>query len=102
MYIYQILQDMKLTHTHSDALRPESSTYNKQLASTITECDADGVPVTHYHFTAWPDHGVPSPSDHPALIALIVEVGRRQVEEEKEVWVHWYVYVLITHCSTLG
>lgn len=70
-----------------------------KLGSTLTEMRADEVDVSHYHFKAWPDHGVPLPADRPALKALVLEVGRRQKEGQKEVWVHWYVDSTCQHCG---
>lgn len=66
-----------------------STTHDAELASTVVEGHLDQVPVTHYHFEAWPDHGVPAASDRGALRALVHRVAERQRDEGREVWVHW-------------
>lgn len=62
-----------------------------ELASGEASNEADGVSrIHHYHFTDWPDHGVPSENGVEALYGLILEVDRqRKALGNCEVWVHW-------------
>lgn len=52
----------------------------------------EAMTVWHYHFDAWPDHGVPEGEAVNALRRLILEIARRREElGDCEVWVHWCV-----------
>jgi protein-tyrosine phosphatase len=52
----------------------------------------EAMTVWHYHFDAWPDHGVPEGGAVDALRRLVLEIARRREElGDCEVWVHWYV-----------
>nr|XP_019050776.1 hypothetical protein I302_01218 [Kwoniella bestiolae CBS 10118]OCF29706.1 hypothetical protein I302_01218 [Kwoniella bestiolae CBS 10118] len=46
------------------------------------------VTVHHYHFDAWPDHGVPQGEGVEALSKLIDEIQQRKDSLGCEVWVH--------------
>ncbi|WWD20806.1 hypothetical protein CI109_105283 [Kwoniella shandongensis] len=62
------------------------------LSSTITSMQLKGdktVNVIHYHFDAWPDHGVPQGNGVDALRALVKQVEQRREQLDCEVWVHW-------------
>ncbi|RSH86968.1 hypothetical protein EHS25_003456 [Saitozyma podzolica] len=49
----------------------------------------EAMTVWHYHFDAWPDHGVPEGGAVDALRRLILEIARRREElGDCEVWVH--------------
>ncbi|OCF35866.1 hypothetical protein I317_07280 [Kwoniella heveanensis CBS 569] len=48
----------------------------------------EAVTIHHYHFDAWPDHGVPTGQDVAALRNLVLEVERKRKELSSEVWVH--------------
>ena len=65
-----------------------------QICSTVTTLrvqadDAqDQMQVLHYHFHAWPDHGVPDRVDE--LRQLVYAIGEKRRElDDCEVWVHW-------------
>jgi protein-tyrosine phosphatase len=46
--------------------------------------------VFHYHYDAWPDHGVPEGQAVVALRRLIMEIARRREDLGGcELWVHW-------------
>ena len=72
---------------------------------TLDELDDEAMTVWHYHFDAWPDHGVPLGTGQESLRALVMKVGRHREElggvDECEVWVHWSVIKSSTEsCST--
>lgn len=60
----------------------------EELLSEVRKVKLGDMEVTHYHFEAWPDFGVPSGQGVEALRRLVLEVDRIR---EGEVWVHWYV-----------
>lgn len=59
----------------------------------------EAMTVWHYHFDAWPDHGVPAGKSVEALRALVMEIGRHRDElggvNTSEVWVHWYLIIFL-------
>ncbi len=61
------------------------------------EAEIEAMMLWHYHFDAWPDHGVPRGKGVNALVALVKEIGRRRNElggvDGCEVWVHWFVFI---------
>jgi protein-tyrosine phosphatase len=61
----------------------------------------EAMTVWHYHFDAWPDHGVPEGGAVDALRRLILEIARRREElGDCEVWVHWYVAPRFAICPS--
>ncbi|TYJ52041.1 hypothetical protein B9479_007370 [Cryptococcus floricola] len=62
------------------------------LSSTLSEMVLQGedrsVNLHHYHFDAWPDHGVPKGPGVQALRALVLEIEAKRKELDCEVWVH--------------
>lgn len=77
------------------SMHETSQTTLNNLSSTLTELrlrEADAMMIYHYHFTAWPDHGVPEGDQVGALKRLVYAVGRHREELGGcEVWVHWCV-----------
>lgn len=57
---------------------------------TLTASEGN-MSLDHYHFTLWPDHGVPEGKAVGALRNLVKEVWERREElgADCEVWVHW-------------
>ncbi|WVF67739.1 hypothetical protein IAT40_002498 [Kwoniella sp. CBS 6097] len=74
------------TVTHLQLGHPQSPQSSSQTQSR----DGGGGAVTihHYHFDAWPDHGVPKGKDVTALRNLVTEVEEKRKELSSEVWVH--------------
>jgi protein-tyrosine phosphatase len=60
--------------------------WREDLQSQVTTITINEMKVLHYHFEAWPDHGVPNGQGVEALRRLIREVEEKR---EGEVWVHW-------------
>lgn len=55
----------------------------------LSESESDHLVVTHYHFSAWPDHGVPA--DKSCLIHFIKRVRKNHP--------YYNSPPLVVHCS---
>ncbi|XP_050303193.1 tyrosine-protein phosphatase corkscrew isoform X2 [Anthonomus grandis grandis] len=75
----------------------ESSTqhYTLREFSVTQEGCSDERKVYHYHFTAWPDHGVPS--DPGCVLNFLHEVNKRQEELQKDL--EQPPGAILVHCS---
>lgn len=62
--------------------------WREDIKTRVTNLTVNEMDVRHYHFEAWPDHGVPAREDLKALRRLIYEV---EEVRDGEVWVHWCV-----------
>nr|ODN96769.1 hypothetical protein L204_03478 [Cryptococcus depauperatus CBS 7855] len=84
--------DPYMSHKMKDlGLHISPSKRLEKLSSVTTEITLEGdrqVAVHHYHFDAWPDHGVPKGSAVRALKALVEEIEDKRKTLGCEVWVH--------------
>lgn len=70
------------------ALEMGEETWREDIQAKVTHFKLNELEVLHYHFEAWPDHGVPEGEDVEALRRLVLEIEEIR---EGEVWVHWFV-----------
>ena len=68
------------------AVKMGKETWREDIQANVTELKLNDLDVVHYHFNAWPDHGVPQGDGVEALRRLVLEV---EESREGEVWVHW-------------
>lgn len=60
--------------------------WREEIKTKVTRLTVNEMEVLHYHFEAWPDHGVPAAGDLEALRKLVLEI---EEVRDGEVWVHW-------------
>ncbi|WVR08701.1 hypothetical protein IAU60_005759 [Kwoniella sp. DSM 27419] len=65
-----------------------SARHQEDISSTVRKLQLGDMTVHHYHFDAWPDHGVPEGSGVGALKGLVLEVEQKKKDLDCEVWVH--------------
>ncbi|KAL1513838.1 hypothetical protein ABEB36_003187 [Hypothenemus hampei] len=77
----------------------ESSTPHYTLREFLVSMESTNLErkVYHYHFTAWPDHGVPS--DPGCVLNFLHEVNKRQEELLKELPTNQPPGAILVHCS---
>lgn len=77
----------------------ESSTPHYTLREFLVSMDGSTTErkVFHYHFTAWPDHGVPS--DPGCVLNFLHEVNKRQEQLHKELPNNQPPGAILVHCS---
>ncbi|XP_066260744.1 tyrosine-protein phosphatase non-receptor type 11-like isoform X1 [Euwallacea similis] len=77
----------------------ESSTPHYTLREFLVSMEGTSIErkVYHYHFTAWPDHGVPS--DPGCVLNFLYEVNIRQEELQKELPPSQPPGAILVHCS---
>jgi protein-tyrosine phosphatase len=78
------------------AIKVDQGEWREDIKCKVTKMRLNEMEVLHYHFEAWPDHGVPEKADLDALRRLVHEVDDKR---DGEVWVHWYDAVALLWCG---
>lgn len=68
----------------------------REFSVTMEGCDSERK-VYHYHFQAWPDHGVPS--DPGCVLNFLHEVNKRQEQLQQELPITEPPGAILVHCS---
>ncbi|WVQ95311.1 hypothetical protein IAU59_002406 [Kwoniella sp. CBS 9459] len=76
------------TVTHLQLGHPPSGGNYQSQGQRQSQNRDEAVTIHHYHFDAWPDHGVPTGKDVTALRNLILQVEQERKKLSAEVWVH--------------
>ncbi|XP_017492154.1 PREDICTED: tyrosine-protein phosphatase corkscrew-like, partial [Rhagoletis zephyria] len=81
-----MLREFEVSYTSSPAVLAEDGSTVSKMETTETRT------IYHYHFTAWPDHGVPA--DPGCVLNFLHEVNRKQgsLDEAR-------VGPIVVHCS---